>query len=150
MLHIPPTNLLFLAAKQEPYKKPISSRKYWRILWKKFRKKDQKAEKKRRKKDRKSNGTRQKNKRGNSKVESNDSPETPDGGGGRDIRHPRPPKAYLQHVLTRHKRVNIASNITPNDKKLHSQQLVSCWCFESSQPQRITTGLTTNLSLSPS
>ena len=41
------------------------------------------------KKDRRSNRTRQKNKRGDSKVESNDSPEIPDRGG--DIRHPRPP-----------------------------------------------------------
>ena len=46
---------------------------------------DQQAEKK----DRKSNRTRQKNKRGESKVESNDSPEIPDR--GRDIRHPKPP-----------------------------------------------------------
>ena len=29
--------------------------------------------------------------RGDSKVESNDSPDIPDEGGGRDIRHPRPP-----------------------------------------------------------
>ena len=41
------------------------------------------------KKDRESNRTRQKNKRGDSKVESNDSPMIPDRGG--DIRHPRPP-----------------------------------------------------------
>ena len=39
--------------------------------------------------DRKSNRTRQKNKKGNSKVESNDSPGISDRGG--DIRHPRPP-----------------------------------------------------------
>ena len=39
---------------------------------------DQQAEKK--KKDRQSNRTRQKNKRGDSKVESNDSPEIPDRG----------------------------------------------------------------------
>ena len=39
---------------------------------------DQLAERK--KKDEKSNKTRQKNKRGNSKVESNDSPEIPDRG----------------------------------------------------------------------
>ena len=38
-------------------------------------------------KDRKGNRTRQKNKRGDSKVKSNDGPEIPDGG---DIRHPRP------------------------------------------------------------
>ena len=39
-------------------------------------------------KDRKSNRVRQKNKRGDSKVESNDSPEIPDRGG--DIQHSRP------------------------------------------------------------
>ena len=39
--------------------------------------------------DRKSNWTKQKNKRGDSKVESNDSSEIPDWGG--DIRHPRLP-----------------------------------------------------------
>ena len=50
--------------------------KYWRIFWKKFRRMDQHAEKD----DRKSNRTRKKNKRGGSKVESNDSPEIPDGG----------------------------------------------------------------------
>ena len=81
-------------------------------------------------------------------MESNESPEIPDRGETSDIPG-LPSEAYLQHVLTRHKRVNVASSITPNDKKLHSQQLVSGWCFESSQPQRITTGLTTNLSLSP-
>ena len=31
MLHIPPTNLLLLAAKQEPYKKSLSlNEKYWK------------------------------------------------------------------------------------------------------------------------
>ena len=39
--------------------------------------------------DRKSARTRQNNKTGDSKVESNDSPEIPDKRG--DIRHPRPP-----------------------------------------------------------
>ena len=38
--------------------------------------------------NKKSNKTRQKTKRGDSKVESSDSPETPDRGG--DIRHPWP------------------------------------------------------------
>ena len=39
----------------------------------------------REKKDRKSNRTKQKNKRGDSKVESNDSPEIPDSGETSDI-----------------------------------------------------------------
>ena len=43
MLHIPPTNLLLLAAKQEPYKKA-----HILTIWEKFRRKDQQAEKDRR------------------------------------------------------------------------------------------------------
>ena len=62
---------------------------------------DQQAEKRQ---NRKSNRTRQKNKRGDSKVESNDSPEILDGGGGggRGIRHPRPPfgEAFMPRVAT--------------------------------------------------
>ena len=54
-LHIPPANLLLLAAKQDSYKKAHLSTKNIEV----FR-------------------TRQKNKRGDSKVESNDSPEIPD------------------------------------------------------------------------
>ena len=54
-----------------------------RIFWKKFRRMDQQAKKKR--SDRKSNRTRQKNKTGDSKVESNDSPEIPDRGETSDI-----------------------------------------------------------------
>ena len=46
MLHIPPTNYLHLTAKQESYKKSLSLyKKYARIFWKKFRRKDQQAEK---------------------------------------------------------------------------------------------------------
>ena len=46
MLHIPPTNLLLLNAKQESYKKAyLFNEKYWRIFWKKFRRKGQQAEK---------------------------------------------------------------------------------------------------------
>ena len=45
------------------------------MFWKKFRKKGPAG---RRRSDRKGNKTRQKNKRGDSKVESNDSPEIPD------------------------------------------------------------------------
>ena len=83
MLHIPLTNILFLAAKQEPYKKAyLLTKNIRRIFRKKFRRMDQKAGKK----DRKSNRTRQKNKRGDSKVESNDSPEIPDR--GEDITSP--------------------------------------------------------------
>ena len=54
---------------------------------------DQQAEKKKKKKryDRKSNRTRQKNRRGDRKVESNDSPEVSDRGGGGDNINPRPP-----------------------------------------------------------
>ena len=45
MLQIPPTNLLLLVAKQEPYKKSLSLNQiYWRIFWKKLRRKGQQAE----------------------------------------------------------------------------------------------------------
>ena len=84
MLHIPPTNLLCLAAKQEPYIEAYlstkniegfsgkSSREWAGMLKKRY--------------GRKNNRSRQKKKRKDSKVESNDSPEIPDRGG--DIRHP--------------------------------------------------------------
>ncbi len=85
MLHIPPTNLLLLTAKQESYKKDyLLTKNIEEFFYKKFRRKDQQAEKRW---DIKGNRTRQKNKRGDSKVQSNDGPEIPDGG---DIRHPRP------------------------------------------------------------
>ena len=46
MLHIPPTNLLLLAAKQEPYKKAyLFTKNIGRIFWKRFRRMDQHAEK---------------------------------------------------------------------------------------------------------
>ena len=46
MLHIPPTSLLFQAAKQEPYKKAyLLTKNIGRIFWKKFRRMDQQAEK---------------------------------------------------------------------------------------------------------
>ena len=46
MLHIPPTNLLLLAAKQEPYKKAyLSMKNIGRIFWKRFRRMDQQAQK---------------------------------------------------------------------------------------------------------
>ena len=84
MLHIPHTNLLLLAAKQEPYKKSASLNK--KIL-KNFLEKveiSQQAEKK----DKTERVTGLVRKTRDSKVESNDSPEIPDRG---DIRHPRPP-----------------------------------------------------------
>ena len=44
MLHIPPTNLLSLAAKQDPYKKSyLLTKNIGRIFWKKFRRMDQQA-----------------------------------------------------------------------------------------------------------
>ena len=47
MLHIPPTNLLLLAAEQESYKKAyLLTKNIGRIFWKKFRRMDQQAEKK--------------------------------------------------------------------------------------------------------
>ena len=76
MLHTLPTNCVLLTAKQEPCKKAcLLTKNIGRIFWKKFRRKGQQAEKD---KDRKGNKTGQKNKGGDSKVESNDSPEIPD------------------------------------------------------------------------
>ena len=47
MLHVPPTNLLLLAAKQEPYKQAyLLMKNIGRIFWKKFSRMDQLAEKK--------------------------------------------------------------------------------------------------------
>ena len=44
MLHIPPTNLLLLAAKQDPHKKAYLLKKnIGRIFWKKFRRMHQQA-----------------------------------------------------------------------------------------------------------
>ena len=84
MLHIPPTNLLLLATKQKPYKKVyLLTKNIGRIFWEKFSRMDQQAKKKKGvggKIDRKSNMTKQKNERGDNKVESNDSPEIPDRG----------------------------------------------------------------------
>ena len=73
MLHIPPTNLLLLAAKQEPYKKAY-------LLMENIGEFSEKSSgectSRGKKKVRQKNRTRQKNKRGDSKVESNDSPES--------------------------------------------------------------------------
>ena len=53
MLHIPPTNLLLLAAKQKPYKKAYLLTKNNGIFFgKKFRRMDQQAEKKKDKTER--------------------------------------------------------------------------------------------------
>ena len=76
MLHISPANLLLLAAKREPYKKAF-------ILTKNIEEFSEKssgewASRQEKKHDRKSNRTRQKNKKGDSKMESNDSPEIRD------------------------------------------------------------------------
>ena len=82
MLHIPPTNCLLLTAKQEPYKKAY-------LLTKNIEEFSGKSLEERasrqKMKDRKGNRTRQKNKRRDSKVESNDSPEVPDRGETSDI-----------------------------------------------------------------
>ena len=77
LLHIPPTNLLLLAAKQEPYpKKSLSfKKKIEEFSWKNVQENGPAG---RKRSDRKSNRTRQKTKRGDSKVESNDSLEIPD------------------------------------------------------------------------
>ena len=82
MLHIPPTNCLLLTAKQEPYKKAY-------LLTKNMEEFSGKSLEKRASRqktiDRKGNRSRQKNKRGDSKVESNDSPVIPDRGETSDI-----------------------------------------------------------------
>ena len=52
MLHIPPTNLLLQAAKQQPYKKAyLLTENIGRIFWKNFRRVDQQARKKKDKKE---------------------------------------------------------------------------------------------------
>ena len=83
MLHISPINLLLLAAKQD-HTKTVLTKNIEDFFWEKFWRTGQRAEKKKGS-DRKSNRTRQKNVRGDSKVESNDSPEIPDRGETSDI-----------------------------------------------------------------
>ena len=92
MLHIPPTNLL-LAAKQEPHKKAYFLTKNIEEFSGKSSEEWTSRQKKRQ--DRKSNRTKQKNKRGDSKVESNDSPEIPARGETSDI--PSLPSGNLAH-----------------------------------------------------
>ena len=78
------TNLLLLASKQEPHNKAyLLMKNMGRIFWKKFRRMDQQAEKKDWRERVIGLGRRtreEKNKRGDSKVESNDSPGIPDRG----------------------------------------------------------------------
>ena len=82
MLHIPPTNCLLLTAKQGPYKKAYLSTKNVE----EFSGKSLEERASRQKTIRqKGNRTSQKNKRGDSKAESNDSPEIPDRGETSDI-----------------------------------------------------------------
>ena len=81
-LHIPPTNLLLLAAKQESCKKAYLLMKNIEEFLGKVQKKGPTG---RKRSDRKGNRTMQKNKRGDSKVESNDSTEIPDMGETSDI-----------------------------------------------------------------
>ena len=82
MLHIPPTNSLLLAAELEPYKKAY-------LFTKNIEECSGKSSEERTSRQKtirqKGNRTRQKNKRGDSTVESNDSPEIPDRGQTSDI-----------------------------------------------------------------
>ena len=85
-LHIPATNLLLLAAKQEPYKKAyLLTNNIEEFSVKSLGEWASRQKKRRKKRDRESDRTRQTNKRGDSKVESNDSPEIPDRGETSDI-----------------------------------------------------------------
>ena len=80
---MPPTNILLLAAKQELYQKGLSLTKHIDEFSGKRLGEWTSRQKKRQ--YRKSNRIRQKNKRADSKVESNDSPENPDEGETSDI-----------------------------------------------------------------
>ena len=75
-LHIPPTNYPLLAAQQEPYEKAQLLMKNIWVFWKKSQENGPLAKWL----DRKSKRTGQKNKSGDRKGESNDSPEIPDKG----------------------------------------------------------------------
>ena len=79
MMHIPPISY-HQAAEQKPYQNAhLLTKKLSRIFWEKSQENGPVCTKT--KSNRKSKGSRQKNKRGDSRVESNDSPEIPDGGG---------------------------------------------------------------------
>ena len=82
MLHIPPTNCLLLTAEQEPYKKAYLLTKNIEEF---FGKSLEERACRQKTIKRKGNRTRQKNKKGDSKVESNDSPEIPERGETSDI-----------------------------------------------------------------
>ena len=75
---------------------------------------DQQAEKR---SDRKSNRIRQKNKRGNSKVESNDSPQVPHRGG--NIRHPWPlgGREYWNQVLCKSKAIDAEAILLQDNER---------------------------------
>ena len=83
MLYIPPTNFLLLAAKQEPNQKDYLLMKNTEEV--SGKKSGECASRQEKRRDRKSNRTQKKNKWGDSKVESNDSPEIPDRGETSDI-----------------------------------------------------------------
>ena len=89
--------ILMLAAKQEPYKKPfILTKNNEELSGGKISRIGQQAEKT---EDRKNNKNRQKNKRGDSKVELIDSPEIPDRGETSDI--PGPPSGASEREKQR-------------------------------------------------
>ena len=85
MLHIPPTNLLLLAPEQEPYKKAYLLEKNIEEFPGRTSGKWSSTQEKKKKSDKEGTRIRQKIKRVDSKVESNDSPEIPDRGEIPDI-----------------------------------------------------------------
>ena len=96
-LHLPTPNRHLLAAQQEPYNS--SQKKCLRVFWKKS---GERTISRKKWQDGKSKRTRQKNKRGDRKGDSNDSPEIPDR--GQENVHPRPPfregDPYLQGLIS--------------------------------------------------
>ena len=97
MLHIPPTKLLLLAAKQEPYKKSLSlNQKYWRIFWKRFRRKGQQADKD---KTERVTGLGRRTREEIAKWNQMTALRSQTGGGGGVIGHPRPPFGHTQRSL---------------------------------------------------
>ena len=100
---------LILTAKQKPYKKAYLLTKNIKEFPGKVQKNGPEG---RKRSNRKSNRTRQKNKRGDSEVESNDSPEIPDSGETSDIPGlPSGDKTEAPHVYQRQK-----------DKQLHEKR----------------------------